>query len=103
MTVHINRPLAKTSRALGRDRFLLKVAPMLRAIQREGNLGCAAIAARLNEAGLPSPRGGAWCASTVWHYLGRARELGIPLIRRSRAEGAVGRPVSYRPRGEKRV
>lgn len=54
------------------DAFAAKVLPIVRAIQTEGAITLRAIAAKLNERGIKTARGGDWHDSTVRNLLARA-------------------------------
>jgi DNA invertase Pin-like site-specific DNA recombinase len=55
------------------DRFATNVLPVIRSILSHGPIGMVSIAAKLNERGIRTPRGGNWHVSSVANLLARAK------------------------------
>jgi DNA invertase Pin-like site-specific DNA recombinase len=65
--------LGRNAQQAEADRFATNVLPVIRSILAHGPVGMVSIAAKLNERGVRTPRGGGWHVSSVANLLARAK------------------------------
>lgn len=80
------------------DRRVMRFAGELIALQNAGLLTSREIAESFNRDGIPNPFGRRWAEKTVFRMLVRGRNMGLPLIVRSRSEAAQARRPNYSSR-----
>ena len=65
------RQIAHDAQAAAADAYAARVTPVVRELQAEGVTGMRAIAAALNDRGIPLPRGGVWYSTSVINLMRR--------------------------------
>jgi hypothetical protein len=103
ITLGAGKPIG--NRRAGYERKVREIAPMLIALQNKGYISAAHLAEALREIGVRTDRDKPYAESTIFGMVRRGKQLGLPLLRRTRSEAASSwirkpRPPRISPRSE---
>ena len=101
--IHISGHSPKHNRRRGYNKMVRAIAPTLVALQGKGYVSAAQIAEALGSTTIRTSKGKPYAESTIFGILKRGRELGLPLVIRTRSEAASAwirkpRPPKHQPK-----